>query len=108
MTTIIGVHFGLVHLIPSWFLDFASVQEMWLWRVSATIITVGPMFLNLWEYFYRKKSSWESTFRAFLFMIVPLYFISRIILLSISLTSLRSLPPAALQTIEWTTFIPHI
>jgi hypothetical protein len=107
-TTIIGVHFGLVHLIPSWFLDFASVPEMWLWRASATIITVGPIFLNLWEYFYRKKSSWESTFRIFLFMMLPLYFISRIVLLSISLTSLRSLSPAALQTIEWTSFIPHI
>lgn len=106
MTTIIGVLFGSVHLIPGWFLDFASVQEKWLWRVSAIVITVGPVFLGLWQYFYR--TDWGTPLRSLLLMALPLYIISRIVLLTISLTSLRSLPHAALQTIKWTTFIPHI
>ncbi|KIM19809.1 hypothetical protein M408DRAFT_334251 [Serendipita vermifera MAFF 305830] len=37
-----------------------------------------------------------------------LYIVSRIATLVIAFTSLRSLPPGALMTVEWTTFIPHV
>ena len=37
-----------------------------------------------------------------------LYVVSRVFLLVLSLTTLRSLSPSALQTVEWTTFLPHI
>ncbi|KIM28233.1 hypothetical protein M408DRAFT_144749 [Serendipita vermifera MAFF 305830] len=37
-----------------------------------------------------------------------LYIVSRIVTLVIAFTSLRSLPPGALMTVEWTTFIPHL
>lgn len=40
--------------------------------------------------------------------LVPLYLIARAILLVIAFISLRSLPPAAYETVYWTTFIPHI
>jgi hypothetical protein len=108
-TAAIGALFGSVHLIPSWFLDFPSRQEMWLWGVSAIIITAEPIFMGLFAYA-------EFIDQDTLLMIfgIPtiigglLYPIARIILLILSLTDLRSLPSSTLQTIEWTTFIPHL
>ncbi|KAF9472928.1 hypothetical protein BDN70DRAFT_925431, partial [Pholiota conissans] len=44
---VIGTLFGAVHLIPSWFLDFTSPQEMWLWRTSAIIITIAPITMSI-------------------------------------------------------------
>ncbi|KAF9473622.1 hypothetical protein BDN70DRAFT_885670 [Pholiota conissans] len=108
LVPVVGTLFGAVHLIPSWFLDFASRQEMWLWRASAIIITAIPSLpvvtLFLWD------------FGSFMqcFLVTPaavgyvLYPVARIILLTLALTSLRSLSSSALESIEWTTFIPHL
>lgn len=105
-TAVVGALFGSVHLISSWFLQFSSTEEKWLWRVSAIVITVGPMVLGFWRYFY--FSYWENILGTCMIIGVPLYVISRIIILILSLISLRELPPAALQTVDWTTFIPHL
>jgi hypothetical protein len=41
--------------------------------------------------------------------LVPfVYLISRILLLALSLSTLRSLPPSAYPTVQWTTFLPHV
>ena len=37
-----------------------------------------------------------------------LYVIARVVTLVLALTSLRDLPPGALDTIHWTTSIPHV
>ncbi|KAF8179901.1 hypothetical protein BJ912DRAFT_1062700 [Pholiota molesta] len=108
-TAVIGVLFGSVHLISSWFLDFPSVQEMWLWRVSAVVITVGPVFLGLWQSMHYFSGLWGGfMIRGFAIIMGSLYIISRIIILILSLISLRALPVGAFQTIQWTTFIPHV
>ncbi|KAF8173447.1 hypothetical protein BJ912DRAFT_910591 [Pholiota molesta] len=109
-TCAIGALFGSVHLIPSWFLHFSSHQEMWLWRVSAIIITVGPVSIGIYGLSADYFDEQYLLFVFFVFVCVAfvLYPIARIILLTLSLTALRSLPPGALQTIEWTTFIPHL
>jgi hypothetical protein len=109
ITTVIGTLFGALHLIPSWFLDFPTRQEMWLWRASAIVITVDPMLLGLM--YYLRISGYGTVAKVtfyFGFICLPLYPISRIILLILSLTGLRSLPPLAFQTMEWIGFIPHI
>jgi hypothetical protein len=108
-TAAIGALFGSVHLIPSWFLHFSSHQEMWLWRVSAIIITAEPVLMGivpLCNIFHQESLTYVFVVLAIVGGI--LYPIARIILLTLSLTALRSLPPGALQTIEWTTFIPHL
>ncbi|KAF8188000.1 hypothetical protein BJ912DRAFT_851333 [Pholiota molesta] len=108
-TMAIGALFGSVHLITSWFLHFSSHQEMWLWRVSAIIITAAPILpgiIGLCSNF--NHNFFAAVFFASTFFGAILYPIARIILLTLSLTALRSLPPGALRTIEWTTFIPHL
>jgi hypothetical protein len=105
-TLTIGTLFGSVHLIPSWFLHFSSRQEMWLWRVSAIIITAAPALMVLVA--CGDETFLGDVFRVFATVGAILYPFARIILLTLSLTALRSLPSGALQTIEWTTFIPHL
>jgi hypothetical protein len=105
--TAIGVLFGLVHLVPSWFLEFPSRPEMWLWRAAAIIITTGPIFSSVTLYFARKVRDPRIFFHP-LWIGVPLYVVSRITLLILPLISLHSLHSDALQTIKWTTFIPHL
>jgi hypothetical protein len=108
-TYAIGALFGSVHLIPSWFFQFSSRQEMWLWQVSAITITAEPIFMGISTYA-------DTTNRNILAGILDipgaigagLYLTARIILLTLSFTALRSLPSATLQTIEWTRFIPHL
>ncbi|KAF8170354.1 hypothetical protein BJ912DRAFT_997550 [Pholiota molesta] len=114
VATVIGISFGAVHLIPTWFLEFSSSQEMWLWRASAIFLTLEPIFIGLWTFpalsslMYRLTSFLEEFFLIITVIGIPLYFISRSVLFTLSITSLRSLHPAALQTIAWTTFIPHL
>ncbi|SJL08989.1 uncharacterized protein ARMOST_12365 [Armillaria ostoyae] len=39
---------------------------------------------------------------------IVIYIIARVILIVLAFLQLRSLPPLALRTVDWTTFIPHI
>jgi hypothetical protein len=106
----IAALFGAVHLIPSWFIHFSSPQEMWLWRFAAIVMTVGPASVLVT---YLKFVSSYLKFLPLLFapttgLGLALYPIARIIIFTLSFTALHSLPPGALQTVEWTTFIPHL
>jgi hypothetical protein len=108
-TAAIGVLFGAVHLATSWFLEFPSVQTARLWRAAAIVTTVQPMFIAFYQLTRRSTSSrLRNTVKALMIGGLPLYIIGRIILLTLSLTSLHSLPPGAFQTIEWTVLIPHL
>ncbi|KAF9473984.1 hypothetical protein BDN70DRAFT_997348 [Pholiota conissans] len=106
---VIGTFFGAVHPIPSWFLDFASRQEKWLWRTCAMIMVTTPIIFGLAA--RTKTSTIVNFFRPVIVVATVFsccsYPFARIILLILSLTSLHTLSPAAHQTIEWTTFIPH-
>ncbi|KAF9473626.1 hypothetical protein BDN70DRAFT_964179 [Pholiota conissans] len=108
---IIAVLFASVHLIPSWFLDFSTHLEMWLWRGAAFIITIQPIllgFLVCLDACGLQDLTFTAKIADILIFSFPLYPISRIVLFILSLISLRSPAPSALLTIEWTTFIPHL
>jgi hypothetical protein len=105
-TSIIGVLFGSVHLITSWFLDFPSHRDMLLWRASAIVITIQPAFMGLWNIFPTDSWMWHIC-RSLMVAGLPFYIVGRLVLLTISLLSLRGLPAAAFVNVEWTSFIPH-
>ena len=106
--------FGAIHFIP-WSFIFPTTAERWLWRISAILITCGPLlfvFLSL-IIFWFTDSILENSISKALFILVysiliAAYIISRIILLVLPLMLLRNLPPTALHELKWSEFFPHI
>ncbi|KAF8969325.1 hypothetical protein BDZ97DRAFT_236349 [Flammula alnicola] len=108
----IAILFGSMHLI-AWSFNFPSRTEQLLWRISALIITAEPACLALASlvgtYVELDKLEWVRwpvSIPAAIGM--PLYVIARIFLLTEAFLSLRALPQAAYQSIEWTSVIPHL
>jgi len=113
----LGIGFGAIHWI-AWSSDFTSYTELILWRASCiymvaffalasanyAVVAVGGKALldNMkWRYFANKS----------LYLLVAVafpYTFSRIATVTIALMSLRSLPPAAYEVVDWTSFIPHL
>ena len=117
----IAALFGAIHCI-GWSFAFPSHTEKWLWRTSSVAITClslafRPLELTSdWLGNYqgnRVLMKWVTVFGFALSLVTILlsciiYVLARVTLLILALTSLRSLPAEAYQTVHWTTFIPHI
>jgi len=105
--------FGAIHFIP-WSFTFPTAAERWLWRVSAILITAVPLLLAfltiMSDRFSNHILKGIITISAGILVIIfiPLYMVSRVILLILALTLLRSLPPTALLELKWSEFFPHI
>lgn len=101
--------FGCAHFIPSFFLHFPSRTEMWLWRISAGVITTQPAVTLLIFPNMRKVGNIPLKIHALVVMHgAPLYMIARITLIILSLLSLRHLPDDAFFTIDWVSSILHL
>jgi len=107
---VVIVLFGAIHFIP-WSSSFPTNAGRWLWRVSAISITGGPLlviFLFIIDDLVANPSLMNILKFSASFIIVPVYIISRVILLVLPLILLRSLPPTALLELKWCDFFPHI
>ena len=102
--------FGGIHCI-AWSFAFPSPTEQLLWRISSIAITGIPLAVA-GIVFIRNQLDYDNPVSLILgitlILLIFLYPVSRILLLVLSLTTLRSLPPSAYQTVQWTTFIPHV
>jgi hypothetical protein len=108
---LITIVFGAVHCV-AWSYAFPSHVEKLLWRLSALSIVAMPVVIVLGivvyqNFFFLDQTIWMVVLFAGLFGAL-LYIPARILLLTLTFTTLRSLPLAAYQTVQWTTFIPHI
>ncbi|KAF7974346.1 hypothetical protein HWV62_12412 [Athelia sp. TMB] len=109
---LVAMAFGAVHCI-AWSYAFQSHLEQQLWRASAITIIAVPaalvlgtavaMLLDRHTYL-----DFETILAIFYVPLASIYIAARIILILISFTSLRMLPAGAYQTVQWTTFVPHI
>ena len=112
MTGVIAI-FGVIHFIP-WPATFPTAVERWLWRVSAILITGGPLLyvllgvLDDWVSIPILKSILNTLGGFMVIILIPSYSISRIILLILPLILLHSLPPTTLLELKWSEFFPHI
>ena len=108
--TLVTMVFGGIHCI-AWSFAFPSPTEQLLWRISSIAITGLPLAVAS-IMFIADKLDYNNPVLAMLripfALLALLYPVSRILLLVLSLSTLRSLPPSAYQTVQWTTFLPHV
>jgi len=119
----VALLFGAIHC-SAWRFQFPSQIEQTLWRVSAAVITCTPMFylvlgsIILIIYLSADESlcseHWGLLRKILMFAFIlaialtgVLYFFARIILVTLAIMALRSLPPGAYQTVYWINYIPH-
>lgn len=109
VTSIVTILFGAVHCF-AWSFHFPSETERLLWRIASLVTTASPI---VWTIVYTfalmddpedsgPKHISTNTLYSLSAIVVPVYLIARIILLVIALLSLRSLSPAAYETVYWT------
>ena len=102
--------FGAIHCI-AWSFAFPSQTEQLLWRISSIAITGIPLVFMGTLFIFLKINDDHPVWTILLItllLLLLLYPVSRILLLVLSLSTLRSLPPSAYQTVQWTTFLPHV
>ncbi|KAI0059877.1 hypothetical protein BV25DRAFT_1918235 [Artomyces pyxidatus] len=100
--------FGAIHC-AAWHYTFPSHAEQFIWRASSFAITVLPDAM-LFPIVLHKSNivvAWGGVIPFIFALCAPIYIAARLLLLALSFTTLRSLPPEAYRAIEWTTQIPH-
>ncbi|KIM24455.1 hypothetical protein M408DRAFT_317699 [Serendipita vermifera MAFF 305830] len=116
--SVLGSAFGAIHCI-AWLSEFPSRSELVIWRISCVAMIVVPCIVTLFcvvaaadERMGGNDPRWMLSIliicTGLIIVSAWLYIASRIATLVIAFTTLRSLPPVAYTTVDWTTFIPHI
>ncbi|KDQ59773.1 hypothetical protein JAAARDRAFT_632028 [Jaapia argillacea MUCL 33604] len=115
----IAVAFGSIHSI-AWQYDFPTHLEQKLWRMATVTITCSPVVMTMasgWAHssgqrmgvnLDRNEPFLFKVFMIFALLVFVFYLVSRITLLAIAFSSLRSLPSGAFEVISWTSYIPHL
>ncbi|KAI0059851.1 hypothetical protein BV25DRAFT_1918218 [Artomyces pyxidatus] len=103
--------FGAVHC-AAWHYAFPSHAEKIIWRVSSLAIVALPagMLVPVLVMLADKLPEWVILQQALAFLFAlcaPLYIAARLLLLALSFSTLRSLPPDAYRAVQWTLRIPH-
>lgn len=115
LTGLLGVCptlFGAIH-VASWNITLPSDVELWLWRASSIYcLTAGfmsfVMVVLLSDVTIVPSLVENIFFGLFLFVIPSIYVLVRIYMIVEVFLSLRALPPSAFESVQWSSFIPHI
>ncbi|KZP12340.1 hypothetical protein FIBSPDRAFT_836385 [Athelia psychrophila] len=107
----VGAIFGAVHC-TAWSFAFPSQAEKLLWRISAVITTAIPLFYVVFVILYTVAAHHIKRLVDSVIILsavaLPFYLVARAVLLVLTFTTLRDLPPAAYESIHWMSFIPHV
>ncbi|KAK0102293.1 hypothetical protein ONS95_005916 [Cadophora gregata] len=100
--------------------SFPTPVEQWIWRVSAIVLTLMPLWGLMWVGWWKAvRTKWKIFYPVrngdldivvapFFFLLMLVYAVGRSFLLVESLISLRMLPKEAFKTVEWSEYLPHI
>ncbi|KAF7984843.1 hypothetical protein HWV62_10793 [Athelia sp. TMB] len=112
---LVAMVFGAVHCI-AWSDGFRTPLEQQLWRTSTiTVVAVPPALaavlvaaMLIEQILALSNELVTIGIVSFYVPLALMYVAARLALIVISFTSLSILPVAAYQTVQWTTFVPHI
>ena len=107
--------FGAIH-VASWNIILPSDVELWMWRASSIyclILGVTFVMITFVMIFgssdFDKPESWMKFFISwFILFVVVLYIIVRVYMIVEVFISLRALPPSAFESVQWSSFLPHV
>lgn len=121
------VGYAAIH-VAGWNYSFPTVAELYIWRCSSAtmfvvlflwglveVLAVKPGFdftitlLGIWE----KQNTKNTLFRNWgvdgpATICASLYFVARTVLIAETFTSMRLMPSAVYETVQWTNFLPHV
>ena len=101
--------FGSVHL-ASWNSTLPSTIELWMWRGSSLICVIYSgliIFYPLWDN-QQNSGALNNALDNLLWYGLLVYIIARIYMIVEVFISLRALPASAFQSVQWSSFLPHI
>ena len=99
--------FGSVH-VASWNSRLPSTIELWMWRGSSLSCVIYAGFVALMIAPDDKPRTYRPALAIIVFLGMPVYFIIRIYMIVEVFISSRALPASAFQTVQWSSFLPHI
>ncbi|KZP06180.1 hypothetical protein FIBSPDRAFT_1002718 [Athelia psychrophila] len=109
----VAMVFGAVHC-AAWSYVFPSLEQQRMWRVCALAIAAIPLPMAaafaVFNPFFTgtRRGIFNYIQNIYMPLGALLYIIARVLLLVLTITTLRDLPPSAYQTVQWTTWIPHV
>lgn len=110
----VAMVFGAVHC-TAWSYVFPTLTEQRMWRACAIAIAAIPLPMAVafavfdpFRATYGTSGLYDYAQLTCMALGALLYIPARIVLLVLSFTTLRHLPLSAYQTVQWTTWIPHI
>ncbi|KAF7365590.1 hypothetical protein MVEN_00432400 [Mycena venus] len=112
---VMGTIFGAIHCV-AWNVTFPSVGEMLMWRSCSLVVAAVPFLMTLSVTLLTlantKFQQWVKPTILVICSVVfatsiPAYIVARLVLIVLSFTTLRALPPDAFVDVNWSTYIPH-
>lgn len=101
----LAVPFASVHALAMWLSKFPTSRELHTWYYSTYVIGMVPSFFMLIYPLHHFRGRWAILTAKFTPLSAGTYLLARIILFVLGFTTLRRLPPQALNTIHWPNFI---
>ncbi|TDL15008.1 hypothetical protein BD410DRAFT_684291, partial [Rickenella mellea] len=110
--TAVAMIFGSIHCI-AWSSHFPSPEKEILGRICSLAITFLPAVLFftsalLSGFLVQGISVSPTIYTSVIVSLSLIYILARVMLIVEAFILLRTLPPEVFQTVNWTTFIPHI
>ncbi|KAF7983190.1 hypothetical protein HWV62_23444 [Athelia sp. TMB] len=104
----IGLIFGALHFI-AWSASFPSHSQHVMWRVCCIVLICVPAMVPaiLFLLSVPKKKAGKKASLLIAGILALVYFLARLSTMVLSLITLGNLPLSAVQTVQWTSFIPH-
>ena len=101
--------FGAIH-VASWNITLPSDIELWMWRMSSIYCSVVGVAIALLVRLLDvdRDPRIESATRRLTYVLGAVYIVVRIYMIVEVFLSLRALPRSAFESVQWSSFIPHV